>query len=404
MAKKERGKKSRNFKEKNNPLLILGAHTPLPSHPFSLAKMSSSPKSSSSLLSPSESFVGKQKQIAFVKNAFSRQLEKHLGLAEVQAPLLSTVGDGIQDGLSGTERAVEVKVKVIPDERYEVVHSLAKWKRKTLGDQKFRPGEGIYTHMRAVRADEERLSPIHSVLVDQWDWEMVIGHEDRCVSFLKSVVEKIYAAIKETECAVASEFHMIPLLPPNITFIHSEELLAKYPNLSPNEREEAIAEECKAVFIIGIGGPLANGKPHDVRAPDYDDWSSPYEEETTLISSDSGEQENEEKRARPVFHGLNGDIIVWNPVLQSSVELSSMGIRVTPEVLQRQMALAGKESDLSLDFHKKLLAGDLPQTIGGGIGQSRLVMFLLQRKHIAEVQVGVWPKKIKEEVGEELML
>lgn len=353
--------------------------------------MSTSPASATSISSPSESFVGKQKQIAFVKSTFSHQLEKHLGLAEVQAPLLATVGDGIQDGLSGTEKAVEVRVKVIPDERYEVVHSLAKWKRRTLGNQGFLPGEGIYTHMRAVRADEERLSPIHSVLVDQWDWEMVMREEERNVTFLKSVVRKIYAAIKETEAAAASQFRLIPLLPPEITFIHSEELLEKYPHLSPSEREKAIVMEHKAVFIIGIGGKLANGQPHDVRAPDYDDWSSPCTEE--------------EKSGDPtrLFHGLNGDIIVWNPILEDSMELTSMGIRVSPEVLQKQMRLAGKESDLTLEFHKKLLAGQLPQTIGGGIGQSRLVMFLLQKKHIAEVQVGVWPKAIKEAVGPELM-
>lgn len=345
--------------------------------------MNLSPMSAHSPTSPKDNFVWKQKQISFVKSIFSQQLEEKLGLVELQAPLLTAVGEGIQDGLSGSEKAVEVKVKVIPENIYEVVHSLAKWKRRTLGEQEFPVGEGIYTHMRALRPDEERLSPIHSVMVDQWDWELVMDPKERNVEFLKSIVTKIYAAIKATEMAVSDKFKLTPFLPEKIEFIHTEELLQKYPTLTPNEREKAIAKEKGAVFLIGIGGALSNGKYHDVRAPDYDDWSSPG------VSDD--------------LKGLNGDIIVWNPMLEDSFEVSSMGIRVDPEALRRQMAIAGKESQLSQDFHQKLLNGQLPQTIGGGIGQSRMVMLLLQKKHIAEVQVGVWPAAIKKAVGSELM-
>lgn len=343
-----------------------------------------SPISAVSPTSPKDNFVWKQRQISRAKAVFSAQLEEKLGLVELQAPLLTTVGDGIQDGLSGTEKAVEVKVKVIPENVYEVVHSLAKWKRKTLGEQGFGVGEGIYTHMRALRPDEERLSPIHSVMVDQWDWELVMSPQDRNLDFLKSIVEKIYAAIRATEKALADTFKLTPFLPEKITFMHTEELLQKYPNLASSEREKAIAKELGAVFLIGIGGALSNGKYHDVRAPDYDDWSSP-----NGLPGD--------------LKGLNGDIIVWNPVLQDSFEISSMGIRVDAEALKRQMAIFKREKELDQPFHKALLNGDLPQTIGGGIGQSRIVMLLLQKKHISEVQVGVWPKSVKQQVGKELL-
>eukprot|EP00796_Vickermania_ingenoplastis_P000601 gene602-330_t len=343
-----------------------------------------SPISAHSPTSPKDNFVWKQKQISFVKACFSEQLEQQLGLVELQAPLLTAVGDGIQDNLSGTEKAVAVKVKTIPENVYEVVHSLAKWKRKTLGEREFPVGEGIYTHMRALRPDEERLSPIHSVMVDQWDWELVMRPEDRNIEFLKSIVQKIYAAIKATEKAIADKFKLTPFLPDTIAFLHTEELLQKFPNLSPNEREKAIAKELGAVFLIGIGGALSNGKYHDVRAPDYDDWSSPNGMPGDL-------------------KGLNGDIIVWNPMLQDSFEISSMGIRVDSETLRRQMKICNREKDLEQPFHQALLQGKLPQTIGGGIGQSRIVMLMLQKKHIAEVQVGVWPKTVKDQVGDELM-
>jgi aspartate--ammonia ligase len=237
-------------------------------------------------------YIAKQRQISFVKSHFSRQLEEKLGLIEVQAPILSRVGDGTQDNLSGCEKAVQVKVKTLPDAQFEVVHSLAKWKRQTLGQHDFSAGEGLYTHMKALRPDEDRLSPIHSVYVDQWDWERVMGDGERHVGTLKSTVEAIYAGIKATEAAVSKAFGLAPFLPETIHFVHSQELLTRFPDLDAKGRERAIAKELGAVFLIGIGGKLSDGKRHDVRAPDYDDWST------------TGEGE---------FAGLNGDILVWNP-------------------------------------------------------------------------------------------
>ncbi|WP_411703969.1 aspartate--ammonia ligase [Edaphovirga cremea] len=318
-------------------------------------------------------YIQKQQQISFVKSMFSRQLEEKLGLVEVQAPILSRVGDGTQDNLSGTEKAVQVNVKTLPESTFEVVHSLAKWKRKTLGQNDFSAGEGLYTHMKALRPDEDRLTPIHSVFVDQWDWERVMGDGERTLDHLQTTVSKIYAAIKETEAAVSREFGITPSLPEQIHFVHSESLLARYPDLDAKGRERAIAKELGAVFLIGIGGKLSNGKPHDARAPDYDDWTSP---------SANG------------FTGLNGDIIVWNPVLQDAFELSSMGIRVDADTLKRQLALTDDADRMKLEWHQSLLRGDMPQTIGGGIGQSRLVMLLLQQQHIGQVQCGVWAPEV----------
>lgn len=318
-------------------------------------------------------YIQKQQQISFVKSMFSRQLEEKLGLVEVQAPILSRVGDGTQDNLSGTEKAVQVNVKTLPESTFEVVHSLAKWKRKTLGQNDFSAGEGLYTHMKALRPDEDRLTPIHSVFVDQWDWERVMGDGERTLDHLQTTVSKIYAAIKETEAAVSREFGITPSLPEQIHFVHSESLLTRYPDLDAKGRERAIAKELGAVFLIGIGGKLSNGKSHDVRAPDYDDWTSP---------SVNG------------FTGLNGDIIVWNPVLQDAFELSSMGIRVDADTLKRQLALTDDADRMKLEWHQSLLRGDMPQTIGGGIGQSRLVMLLLQQQHIGQVQCGVWAPEV----------
>lgn len=315
-------------------------------------------------------FIQKQQQISFVKTFFSKQLEKHLRLIEVQAPILSKVGDGIQDNLSGTEKAVKVKVKALPDVQYEIVHSLAKWKRKILGEFDFHIGEGIYTHMKALRPDESSLSQVHSVCVDQWDWEKVIAENERNLNFLKKIVKKIYNAIKTTEYAVSLRFNLDPFLPASIQFIHSEDLLRRYPNLAPKERERAITKELGAVFLIGIGSHLSDGKPHDIRAPDYDDWTT-INEEGTL--------------------GLNGDILVWNPVLQDAFEISSMGIRVNAETLKQQLVVTNHEARLKFDWHQSLLRGNFPQTIGGGIGQSRLTMLLLQQPHIGLVQCGVWP-------------
>lgn len=315
------------------------------------------------------SFKERQQRISFVKQFFANQLAQNLSLIEVQAPLLSKVGDGVQDNLSGTEKAVPVKVKDIPNSQFEVVHSLAKWKRKILSEHDFQVGEGIYANMKALRPDEEQLSPIHSVYVDQWDWEKVIRQEDRNLTYLKQTVEKIYAAIKATEKAVFDKYQLSRFLPESITFISSEELLKRYPDLLPKDREDAITKDLGAVFLIGIGGNLSNNQRHDVRAPDYDDWSS---------DNEMGSK------------GLNGDILVWNPVLNSAFEISSMGIRVDPQTLKHQLKITNDESRLKYAWHQTLINGELLQTIGGGIGQSRLVMLLLQQKHIGQVQPSVW--------------
>ena len=321
------------------------------------------------------SFKEQQQRINFVKHFFAEQLANNLSLIEVQAPILSQIGDGVQDNLSGTEKAVQVNVKSIPNAQFEVVHSLAKWKRKILSQHHFPVGEGIYTNMKALRPDEEKLSPIHSVYVDQWDWEKVIRPEDRNLAYLKHTVEKIYSAIKATEKAVSEKYHLSCFLPETITFMDSEQLLKRYPNLSAKERENAITKELGAVFLIGIGGELSNNEKHDVRAPDYDDWSS---------DNEMGSK------------GLNGDILVWNPVLNSGFEISSMGIRVDPETLKRQLKLTNNEDRLQYAWHKALADGDFLQTIGGGIGQSRLTMLLLQQQHIGQVQASVWDDVTKQ--------
>lgn len=321
------------------------------------------------------SFKEQQQRISFVKQFFADKLAENLSLIEVQAPLLSKVGDGVQDNLSGTENAVQVKVKTINNAQFEVVHSLAKWKRKILSEHYFAVGEGLFANMKALRPDEDRLSPIHSVYVDQWDWEKVIRPEDRNLTYLKQTVEKIYSAIKATEKAVSEKYHLSRFLPESITFMDSEQLLKRYPNLSPKERENAITKELGAVFLIGIGGKLANNEKHDVRAPDYDDWSS---------DNEMGSK------------GLNGDILVWNPVLNSAFEISSMGIRVDSETLKRQLKITGDEDRLQFSWHQALVNGELLQTIGGGIGQSRLVMLLLQQKHIGQVQASVWDDSTKQ--------
>lgn len=322
-------------------------------------------------------YIEKQRQISFVKSFFAQQLENMLGLVEVQAPILSRVGDGTQDNLSGIEKAVQVNIKAIPESTFEVVHSLAKWKRKTLANNEFAQGEGLYTNMKALRPDEENLTPIHSVYVDQWDWERVMADSERHLDYLKQTVRTIYSAITSTEKAVAEKFGLAPFLPTDIHFINAEQLLNRYPELDSKNRERAIAKEFGAVFIIGIGGRLSNGQPHDVRAPDYDDWTT----------------ENNDG-----YYGLNGDIIVWNPILQDAFEISSMGIRVNPTALQHQLKLTGDVERMELDWHKALAAGQMPQTIGGGIGQSRLAMLLLQCQHIGQVQSSVWPSTFVEQI------
>lgn len=324
-----------------------------------------------------QSYIERQRQIRFVKDYFSDQLAEQLNLLEVQAPILSRLGDGMQDNLSGSEKAVQVKVKAIPNSTFEVVHSLAKWKRHTLARFEFEAGEGIYTNMKALRPDEDSLSPIHSVYVDQWDWELVMSEQDRTADFLKDVVTKIYGAIKQTEMAAAKQYDLTPFLPEQIHILHAEELLNRYPDFDAKGRERAITKEFGAVFLIGIGCQLSHGDSHDTRAPDYDDWSSQGEDGLC---------------------GLNGDILVWNPILENAFELSSMGIRVDKEALRYQLALTGQEDRATQEWHQALLAGELPQTVGGGIGQSRLAMLLLQLSHIGQVQCGVWPADLYESI------
>lgn len=314
--------------------------------------------------------------IQYVKDVFSRQLSEELNLSKVSSPIMVMDGTGINDDLNGVERCVRFAIKQMDDQQAVVVNSLAKWKRIRLRDYDIDEGHGILTDMRAIRPDED-YSPIHSVYVDQWDWEKRISPQDRTLATLKSEVRKIFAALKKTEQLVTDKYPEIePQLPDDITFIHAEELRRIYPDLSAREREDRIASEHGAVFIIGIGGDLDDNMPHDGRAPDYDDWST----------------ENEEG-----YQGLNGDLIVWNKVLQSAFELSSMGIRVDQVALVRQLDLRGEHHRKKLHFHQLLLQEKLPQSIGGGIGQSRICMFLLGKRHIGEVQVSVWPEQAYEE-------
>ena len=308
--------------------------------------------------------------IKMIKDTFQRNLSESLGLRRVTAPLFVLAGTGFNDDLNGTERAVAFPVKALGDQKAEVVHSLAKWKRYKLMAYDIAPGYGLYTDMNAIRADED-LDNLHSLYVDQWDWEKTIEEKARTLPYLKATVEKIYEAIRSTERHVFACFpHITPRLPEKITFIHTEELLKRYPDLDSSQRETMAAKEYGAIFLIGIGARLSNGKPHDGRAPDYDDWITP---------NDDG------------YQGLNGDIIVWDSVLERSIELSSMGIRVSPESLRSQLEERGCLDRADLDFHRRLLAGELPYSVGGGIGQSRLCMFLLQKAHIGEVQASIWP-------------
>lgn len=313
--------------------------------------------------------------IKLIKEFFQQNISTELRLRRVTAPLFVLQGLGINDDLNGVERAVSFPIKDLGDARAEVVHSLAKWKRLSLAEYKIEPGYGIYTDMNAIRADEE-LDNLHSLYVDQWDWEAVITKEQRTVAYLKNVVERIYAAIRRTEYLTCETYPQIkPFLPEKITFVHAEELLQMYPDKSPKEREDAICEKYGAVFIIGIGGKLSNGEKHDGRAPDYDDWSTVGENGLA---------------------GLNGDILIWYPVLGRSFELSSMGIRVNKEALLLQLKLEGKEEREGLYFHQKLLNDELPLSIGGGIGQSRLCMVLLHKGHIGEIQASIWPDDMRQ--------
>ena len=314
--------------------------------------------------------------IKLIKEFFQQNLSTELRLRRVTAPLFVLQGLGINDDLNGVERPVTFPIKDLGDARAEVVHSLAKWKRLTLAEYGIEPGYGIYTDMNAIRADEE-LDNLHSLYVDQWDWEAVITREQRTLAYLKNIVRRIYAAILRTEYLTCETYPTIkPFLPQDIHFIHSEELLQMYPDKTPKEREDAICEKYGAVFVIGIGSKLSDGKKHDGRAPDYDDWSTVAENGLA---------------------GLNGDILIWYPVLGRSFELSSMGIRVDKDALLRQLKAEGKENREKLYFHQQLLNDRLPLSIGGGIGQSRLCMVMLHKAHIGEIQASIWPDDMRRE-------
>ncbi len=299
-----------------------------------------------------------QEAIKKVKDFFERDLAIQLGLTRVTAPIFVDADSGLNDNLNGYERPVGFDLPA--GEKMQIVHSLAKWKRMALAQYGFEVDEGLYTDMNAIRRDEET-DNLHSIFVDQWDWESVITREDRTLSTLRRYVRRIYRALRHTENYIAKDYDFIDrLLPEEITFVSSRELEKKYPTLTPKEREYRAVREFGAVFVEGIGGALSNGKPHDGRAPDYDDWD------------------------------LNGDIIVYYPVLDIAYEISSMGIRVDEESMMRQLKISGCEDRASLPFHRALLEGRLPYTIGGGIGQSRICMFFLRKAHIGEVQSSFW--------------
>jgi aspartate--ammonia ligase len=331
------------------------------------------PKGYSNLLGNLENT---EKAIKAVKDMFQDNLSAQLALLRVTAPMVVLSGTGLNDDLNGVERPVNFPIKDMHEQRAEVVHSLAKWKRIKLAQMNIQPGRGIYTDMNALRPDEE-LDNIHSIYVDQWDWERVITKEQRNLEYLKKIVRRIYEAIKVTENKLYVEFPQIePMLPEDIFFIHSEDLLKMYPEMSSKERENAVVKEHKAVFIIGIGDKLSNGESHDGRAADYDDWST--------LNEDG-------------YKGLNGDLLLWNPVLESAFEVSSMGIRVDEDALRKQLKMRAEEWKSELMYHKMLLDGELPYTIGGGIGQSRLCMYLLRKAHIGEIQSSIWSEEMRAE-------
>jgi aspartate--ammonia ligase len=317
-----------------------------------------------------------EQAIKLVKDTFQDNLSAELRLRRVTAPLFVLKGTGINDDLNGTERKVTFPIKDLADREAEVVNSLAKWKRMALADYKIETSSGIYTDMNAIRPDEE-LDNLHSLYVDQWDWERTMTREERNLDFLKHIVRKIFEVLKRTEFVIYEHYPLLaPILPDEITFIHAEELRQMFPDRSAKERENAFTKKHGAVFVIGIGGVLGDGKAHDGRAPDYDDWSTP--------NSDG-------------FTGLNGDILLWNPILELAFEISSMGIRVDRDALLRQLSLTGTEDRKSLLFHRRLLNDELPLSFGGGIGQSRLCMYFLRKAHIGEIQSGIWPDEMKEQ-------
>lgn len=303
--------------------------------------------------------------IKFIKDVFERELARNLNLTRVSAPLFVFPESGLNDNLNGVERPVAFDVLDIGRD-VEVVHSLAKWKRMALAKYGFSDGEGLYTDMNAIRRDET-LDALHSIYVDQWDWEKIISPSARNFDTLKAAVNSIYSALLSTEAALSERFGTASVLPKRIEFMTTAQLEAEYPDLSPKERENAVTKRLGAVFLMQIGAPLKDGVPHDGRAPDYDDWQ------------------------------LNGDILLWDEPLSRAFEISSMGIRVDEAAMRRQLAAAGCEDRAALPFHRALLSGELPQTMGGGIGQSRICMFLLGKHHIGEVQASVWPESMVEE-------
>lgn len=311
-----------------------------------------------------------ERAIKFIKDTFQHEIISALNLQRISAPLFVRPETGLNDNLNGVERPVSFDAPCIGGATLEIVHSLAKWKRMTLGKYNFQPGEGLYTDMNAIRRDEE-VDNLHSMYVDQWDWEAVINKEDRNIETLKMFVRKIYRAMKSTMARVHQKYpELTSNFADDITFMTTQELEDMYPDDTPKERENKLLREKKAVFLMQIGKTLASGERHDGRAPDYDDWE------------------------------LNGDILVYYPLLDISYELSSMGIRVDENSLTAQIKAAGCEERLSMDFHKKLLNKELPYTIGGGIGQSRLCMFMLNKAHIGEVQASVWPDEMIKECKE----
>jgi aspartate--ammonia ligase len=314
--------------------------------------------------------------IKLIKDFFQQRLADELKLHRVTAPIIVPRGAGINDDLSGTQGPVRFKAKDITGLDIEIVQSLAKWKRLALADYDIPHGCGIYTDMNAIRPDES-LDNTHSLYVDQWDWELVLNSEERNLSYLKKVVRKIYGVLQKLELFVHEHYPNIrPILPEEITFIHAEEALERYPELSSEEREYQLTKEHGAIFVIGIGGDLKNGQPHDVRAPDYDDW---------ITETEHG------------FKGLNGDIILWNGMLERHLEISSMGIRVDKASLLKQLALTNMLYRKELYFHRRLLDEKLPLTMGGGLGQSRICMLFLRKAHIGEVQASVWSEHDRQE-------
>jgi len=324
---------------------------------------------------PALDVLNTEKAIKKLKDYFEVTMADELCLQRVTAPLMVFPGTGINDDLNGNEPPVSFPLKDLNGTSVEVVQSLAKWKRMKLAALQLDPGRGIYTDMNALRPNEE-LTNLHSIYVDQWDWEFTIRPSDRNLEFLKRAVKKIFRVFKRTEEHISKEFPALKKrLPDYITFLHAEELRALYPELTPKEREDEIARKHKAVFIIGVGGRLDDGSIHDGRAADYDDWTT------------------ETAPGRP---GLNGDILFWHPELGQAVEISSMGIRVSPGVLQEQLKIRQEEFKKELYFHRMLLEGRLPLCMGGGIGQSRTCMLLLQKAHIGEVQAGIWPDDMRQ--------